>query len=65
MTGDSLTWFWGVIGLVVAFGLAYLGAKSWSSRQHQNQKVDRGSSGIQAGGDVNVGERKPPPGADQ
>lgn len=54
MTGDSLTWFWGVVGLVVAFGLAYFGVKSWSSKQRQNQKVDRGGTGIQAGRDVHL-----------
>lgn len=52
MTGDSLTWFWGVVGLIVAFGLVYFGARAWSSKQ--SQKIDRGGIGIQAGGNVKI-----------
>lgn len=52
MSGDTLTWFWGVVGLIVAFGLAFVGGKAWSAKQ--KQKIDRGSTGYQAGGDINV-----------
>nr|WP_312295406.1 hypothetical protein [Brevundimonas diminuta] len=57
MSGDALTWFWGVVGLVVAFGLAYFGIKTWSVKHKQKQTVDRGATGYQAGGDINISNK--------
>ena len=52
MTGDALQWFG--IGLsVILFVVGLLFApKLWRNRQ--SQKVDRGGTGIQAGGNVTV-----------
>lgn len=52
MTGDTLQWFGIGVGVVLFVLGLFLAVKVWQNRQ--NQKVDRGGVGIQAGGSVNV-----------
>lgn len=51
---------WGIVGLIVAFGIgipAFFIAKSIRSNK-QKQSVDGGGSGYQAGGDIHINDKK-------
>lgn len=56
MSGDT----WGIIGLLVTLGIgvpAFFVAKSVRSNK-QKQTVDGGGSAYQAGGDININDKK-------
>lgn len=55
MTGDALQWFGIAVGVVLFITGLFLAVKVWRNRQ--NQRVDRGGLGIQAGNNVNISGR--------
>jgi hypothetical protein len=53
---DNASWIFSGVGIVLFTGLGYLVKRVMNNNSNgQNQKVDRGSTAIQAGRDVKIG----------